>query len=70
MLDPFAGTGTTAQAAMLEGFKSILIEREAEYVNDIKERIKHVIRKPVFFNKLKPVAQPKGRPKGFFGHKD
>ncbi len=39
ILDPFAGTGTTGQAALEEGFGAILIEREAEYIADIKKRI-------------------------------
>jgi len=39
ILDPFAGTGTTAQAALLEGFNCILMEREAEYVADIEWRM-------------------------------
>jgi site-specific DNA-methyltransferase (adenine-specific) len=38
VLDPFAGSGTTGAAAALEGFNSILIEREAEYVQDILAR--------------------------------
>ena len=38
ILDPFAGTGTTAQAAHEEGFDCILIEREAEYQADIIRR--------------------------------
>lgn len=42
VLDPFAGTGTTGMACMAEGFDCILIEREAEYVADIKNRIAHV----------------------------
>ena len=41
----FAGTGTTGQAAMLEGFKSVLIEREVEYVKDIERRMKLVFEK-------------------------
>lgn len=41
-LDLFAGSGTTGMAAMREGFRAILIEREAEYVADIKRRIQHV----------------------------
>lgn len=40
VLDPFAGTGTTGQAAAEEGFNYILIEREAEYIGDINKRIK------------------------------
>ncbi len=39
VLDPFAGTGTTGEAAHLEGFSYILIEQEPEYINDIKRRL-------------------------------
>jgi site-specific DNA-methyltransferase (adenine-specific) len=39
VLDCFAGTGTTAHAALLEGFNAILIEREAEYQADIARRM-------------------------------
>lgn len=42
VLDPFAGSGTTGMACMREGFRAVLIEREAEYVADIKRRIAHV----------------------------
>ena len=42
VLDPFAGSGTTGMACMVEGFDCILVEREAEYVNDIRRRIAHV----------------------------
>jgi site-specific DNA-methyltransferase (adenine-specific) len=38
-LDPFAGSGTAAVAALKTGRNAILIEREAQYVADIKERI-------------------------------
>jgi len=40
ILDPFAGTGTTAEAAYREGFRCVLIEREAEYVADIERRLR------------------------------
>ena len=40
VLDPFAGTGTTAQAALAEGFDAVLIEREAEYRLDIARRLR------------------------------
>lgn len=40
VLDPFGGSGTTARAAINEGFKAITIEREAEYVLDIVSRLK------------------------------
>ena len=39
VLDPFAGTGTTAEASWREGMQTILIEREAEYQADIRRRI-------------------------------
>jgi DNA modification methylase len=42
VLDPFAGSGTTGMACMAEGFDCILVEREAEYVADIRRRIAHV----------------------------
>lgn len=38
ILDPFAGSGTTGEAAYMEGFQSILIEREEEYRLDIEKR--------------------------------
>jgi site-specific DNA-methyltransferase (adenine-specific) len=40
VLDPFAGSGTTGAAALAEGRHAILIEREAEYIADIKRRLK------------------------------
>lgn len=39
VLDPFAGTGTLAEAALLEGFSPVLIEREEEYQADIVHRL-------------------------------
>jgi len=39
VLDPFAGTGTTGAAAWREGFRAVLIEREAEYQADIERRM-------------------------------
>jgi DNA modification methylase len=38
VLDPFAGSGTTGVACEQEGLRSILIEREAEYIADIRRR--------------------------------
>ena len=35
-LDPFAGSGTTGQAALALGYRCVLIEREAEYVRGIR----------------------------------
>lgn len=39
VLDLFAGSGTTGQAAIDEGFQAILIEREADYCKDIRLRL-------------------------------
>ncbi len=39
VLDPFAGTGTTGVAALREGMRAMLIEREAEYRADIHNRL-------------------------------
>lgn len=40
VLDCFAGTGTTGEAAWREGFNAVLIEREPEYQQDIAERMR------------------------------
>jgi DNA modification methylase len=40
VLDCFAGTGTTGEAARREGFRAVLIEREPEYQNDIRRRMR------------------------------
>ncbi len=42
ILDPFAGSGTTGMACIREGFDGVLIEREDEYVADIKARFAHI----------------------------
>ncbi len=47
VLDPFAGSGTTGAAALAEGRHAILIERETEYFNDIKRRLRALRRDPV-----------------------
>ncbi len=39
VLEPFAGSGTTAEAAMREGFRCIAIEREADYLPLIEARL-------------------------------
>ena len=39
VLDPFMGSGSTGKAAILEGFRFIGIEREAEYIEIAKARI-------------------------------
>lgn len=42
VLDPFAGSGTTGEAAVLEGFHPVMIELEPEYVKDIENRMKAI----------------------------
>lgn len=39
VLDPFAGSGTTGDAARIEGRDAILIEAEDKYVADIERRL-------------------------------
>ena len=39
ILDPFAGSGTTGQAAALEGLSAVLCEMEPQYHADIRRRI-------------------------------
>ncbi|QGH75489.1 DNA methylase [Mycobacterium phage BaconJack] len=39
ILDPFAGSGTTVEACLLEGFDCIAIENEADYIPLIEHRI-------------------------------
>lgn len=46
ILEPFAGSGTTVEAAVLEGFRCVAIEREADYLPLITQRI-HRRRDPV-----------------------
>jgi DNA modification methylase len=40
ILDPFTGSGSTGKAAVLEGFRFVGIELEAEYAAIAKARIK------------------------------
>ncbi|AAN12797.1 DNA methyltransferase [Mycobacterium phage Omega] len=42
ILDPFAGSGTTVEACLLEGFDCIAIESEADYIPLIEQRIERV----------------------------
>jgi DNA modification methylase len=39
ILEPFAGSGTTVEAAVLEGFSCVAIEREATYLSLIEARL-------------------------------
>ena len=46
VLDPFIGSGTTAEAAVLEGRNYIGIEKSAEYVELARRRIQNVVSRP------------------------
>jgi site-specific DNA-methyltransferase (adenine-specific) len=63
VLDCFAGTGTTGEAAWREGFNAILIERETEYQADIARRMELAV-KPA---KRAAVAKTKGKLMGAEG---
>jgi DNA modification methylase len=39
VLDPFAGSGTTVEAALMQGRRVIAVEREADYIPLVMERI-------------------------------
>jgi len=39
VLDPFAGSGTTGEAAWREGFAAVLVEREERFCADIRRRM-------------------------------
>jgi DNA modification methylase len=39
VLDPFAGSGTTGEAALLEGFDAVLVERDESYLPLIAHRL-------------------------------
>jgi site-specific DNA-methyltransferase (adenine-specific) len=45
VLDPFTGSGSTGKAAILEGFRFVGIEREAEYIELARARIDAAIGK-------------------------
>lgn len=48
VLEPFAGSGTTVEAALLEGFRCIAIEREADYLPLIEKRITKPLQQSLF----------------------
>lgn len=60
-LDPFAGTGTTAEACYREGMRCMLIEREAEYQSDIRRRMALVMAGPNERRNESIKAKTKGR---------
>ena len=46
VLEPFAGSGTTIEAALLEGFRVVAIEREPDYLPLIAARVERVAQEP------------------------
>lgn len=58
VLDPFAGTGPTGEAAFWEGCNAILCEREPEYCEDIARRMKHVLSGPDERKRARTVPSP------------
>ena len=60
-LDLFAGTGTTGEACFREGFRTILIERESEYIADIERRMSLVMEGPV--TRAHSGMKARGRPR-------
>lgn len=62
VLDPFAGSGTTGEAAWREGFRAVLIEREAEYQDDIARRMALCLSGPDERARESIKAKTKGQP--------
>lgn len=63
VLDPFAGTGTTGEAAFVEGFRAVLIERESEFRDDIAKRMR-LLQNP---GERRAVAAGRDKPRGAEG---
>ena len=63
VLEPFAGSGTTVEACILEGFRCVAIEREASYLPLIVQRINRQ-RDPIAY------TEAAGEDLGLFGLED
>lgn len=48
VLDPFAGSGTTAEACIVEGFRCVLIEKDPAYATLIRTRLRKDIQPAMF----------------------
>ena len=48
VLDPFAGSGTTGEACIIEGFQSVLIERDPKSAELIMTRLRKPIQPDLF----------------------
>lgn len=62
VLDPFAGTGTTGEAAFREGMLAVLVEREEEYQADIRRRMALVLAGPDERSRESIKARTAGQP--------
>jgi DNA modification methylase len=62
VLDPFAGTGITAEAAHYEGSRCTLIEKEQRYLIDIKRRMDLISAGP--FKRLDEINSLKPQDRG------
>lgn len=62
-LDPFAGTGSTGEAAFLENMNAILIEREPEYQEDIRRRMALVLADTQTRRRTHKTRKAEGKPK-------
>lgn len=58
ILDPFAGSGTTLEAALLEGFNAVGVEQAAEYLPLIQHRIDRATAALAAQQKAEPEAEP------------
>jgi site-specific DNA-methyltransferase (adenine-specific) len=57
VLDPFTGSGSTGKACMVEGFRFVGIEQNAEYLEIARARIEAAIL-PLFRDEPLPTPQP------------
>ena len=57
VLDPFGGSGTTAVAAIENGFKYILIEKETEHIPIIEARVKAATKEETTAEDKQPINQ-------------
>jgi site-specific DNA-methyltransferase (adenine-specific) len=62
VIDPFAGTGTTGEAALREGMCAVLIEREPEYQEDIRRRMRLAMSGPAERGREAIKAKTKDKP--------
>ncbi len=68
ILDPFAGSGTLGEAALLEGFSAILCEREPDYCEHIARRMDLVFAGPAIRRAESAKARNKApKPAPLFG---